>query len=58
MPKYEAIIPVRNDGIVTPVGELVELSHDDAEIFLRRGFVKKPEKSSSKSSANKENSEG
>lgn len=46
--KYEVVIPVATEDGIKPVGETVELSQADAEIFLRRGFVKKPERKSSK----------
>lgn len=39
--KYETLIPVTTEDGVKPVGETVELSHEDAEGFLRRGFVEK-----------------
>ena len=45
---YEAIVPVATAEGTKPAGEKVKLSHEDAEIFLRRGFVKKPQRKSSK----------
>jgi hypothetical protein len=45
MPNYEAVIPIRSSGSVTPPGETAELSRKDAEIFLHRGFVKETEQS-------------
>ena len=41
---YEALIPVATEEGTKQPGEKVKLSHEDAETFLRREFVKKPEK--------------
>lgn len=58
MPKYEVVVPISGEGGASKPGETVELSGEEAKLFLARGFVKEPEKSSSKGSANKETSEG
>lgn len=44
--KYETLIPVTTEDGVKPVGETVELTHEDAEVFLARGFVKETESAS------------
>lgn len=46
--KYEVIIPVTTSEGSKAVGESVQLSGEDAKVFLARGFVKKqaPKKSS------------
>lgn len=42
---YEVVVPVvvEQNKPPVPTGEYVELNDQDAELFLRRGFVKEPE---------------
>lgn len=50
--KYEVVVPVVTEDGIKPMRETVELTHEDAETFLRRGFVKehkRPQQSSGRS---------
>lgn len=38
--KYEVVVPIVTEDGIKPVGEAIELTHEDAETFLRRGFVR------------------
>jgi hypothetical protein len=41
---YEVVLPITLDGAQGPVaaGNTVDLDHEDAALFLARGFVRKP----------------